>query len=284
MMIDEMRTLVLLSEEGSIQRVADRLPLTQPAVTRQIQRLEQAWGITLLDRRQKPPLLTPMGRDAVARCRSILAAYDEVRGLGSRPEPAGLLRLGLANGLAEAGLATIVRRMGERFPAVTLRLVGGWSGPLAEEVRRGGLDAAILLATEPGPGALGEERLIVIGPSDMPAPETFDALAQSRWVLSPQPCDARALLAGAIARTGGTLRIAAEIQDAGLQLALVRDGLGLGLMPERLARRALPDGIKILPPAGFYPRLSVRVERSPHLQDLAGPVDLVTAGLSAWLG
>ncbi|TGR90558.1 LysR family transcriptional regulator, partial [bacterium M00.F.Ca.ET.191.01.1.1] len=39
-MLEELRTLVLFAEEGSIQSVARRLPLTQPAVTRQMQRLE----------------------------------------------------------------------------------------------------------------------------------------------------------------------------------------------------------------------------------------------------
>lgn len=43
-MLQEMRTFVLFSQERSIQRVAERLPLTQPAVTRQIQRLEQELG------------------------------------------------------------------------------------------------------------------------------------------------------------------------------------------------------------------------------------------------
>ena len=41
-MLEEMRTFVLLAQTGSIARVAEHLPLTQPAVTKQIQRLERA--------------------------------------------------------------------------------------------------------------------------------------------------------------------------------------------------------------------------------------------------
>jgi len=76
-MLSEMRTLALLAEEGSIQRVAERLPLTQPAVTRQIQRLEQFLGTELLDRRQKPPAFTPAGLEMLARSRRILGEVDE---------------------------------------------------------------------------------------------------------------------------------------------------------------------------------------------------------------
>jgi len=52
-MLEELRTLVLFAEEGSIQKVAQRLPLTQPAVTRQMQRLEDMLATTLLSLRRQ---------------------------------------------------------------------------------------------------------------------------------------------------------------------------------------------------------------------------------------
>ncbi|TKB38974.1 MAG: LysR family transcriptional regulator, partial [Mesorhizobium sp.] len=66
-MLEELKTLALFAEEGSIQKVAQRLPLTQPAVTRQIQRLEEMLGTELLDRRLKPSRLTPAGVEVLAR-------------------------------------------------------------------------------------------------------------------------------------------------------------------------------------------------------------------------
>src|SRR6476620_7522124 len=52
-MLDEIRTFVVLAESGSLQRAAERLFLTPSAVTRQIQRLEAALNTPLLDRRVK---------------------------------------------------------------------------------------------------------------------------------------------------------------------------------------------------------------------------------------
>ncbi|MFD2056319.1 LysR family transcriptional regulator [Mesorhizobium calcicola] len=104
-MLEELRTLVLFAEEGSIQKVARRLPLTQPAVTRQIQRLEDMLATTLLDRRQKPPRLTQAGLDVLARGRDILASVEALKSFVGSAEPEGVLRLGLAHGLSDKDVA-----------------------------------------------------------------------------------------------------------------------------------------------------------------------------------
>ncbi|RVD34704.1 LysR family transcriptional regulator, partial [Mesorhizobium sp. M8A.F.Ca.ET.023.02.2.1] len=101
-MLEELRTLVLFAEEGSIQSVARRLPLTQPAVTRQMQRLEDMLGTTLLDRRQKPPRLTTAGLEVLERAKDILASVEALKAFAADTEPQGVLRVGLAHGLSDA--------------------------------------------------------------------------------------------------------------------------------------------------------------------------------------
>lgn len=124
-MIEELRTFVLFAEEGSIQKVAQRLPLTQPAVSRQIQRLEQTLGAKLLDRRQKPPALTPTGLEVLARSREILDGFTRLKAIAITPEPEGVFRLGLVNGLAHHSLAERITAVIARFPRVSLRLKSG---------------------------------------------------------------------------------------------------------------------------------------------------------------
>ena len=83
-MLDEMRTFVVLAESGSLQRAAERLFLTPSAVTRQIQRLEAALKTPLLDRRVKPGRITREGR-AVLDARATDAAHHG-RSQGERRE------------------------------------------------------------------------------------------------------------------------------------------------------------------------------------------------------
>ena len=70
MNLADLKAYVALAETGSINRAALRLRLTQPAVTRRIQNFETSIrGTVLLDRRVKPPVLTPAGRQVLAHCR-----------------------------------------------------------------------------------------------------------------------------------------------------------------------------------------------------------------------
>lgn len=283
-MLTEMRTFVLLDEEGSIQKVAARLPLTQPAVTRQIQRLEETLGVELLDRRKKPPGITPAGRDILAHSRRILAAFDEMRRLGRGAEPRGLLRLGVANGLADDRFAMIATDLRARFPQVSLRLMTGWSAELTERLARGQLDAAVLLSppqASSGTAPFGHETLAIVAAARQAGELRRPAdLAGRAWILSPEPCDARQRLASAMADFGLPLSIAAEVQDARLQLALVREGAGLSLMPRRLLTDR-PKGIAAANVRGIDLALEIRIERSPHLHTLGVVIDAIATRLAA---
>jgi len=291
-MLDEMRTFVLLSQEGSIQRVAERVRLTQPAVSRQIQRLEQALGVELLDRRLKPPRLTPAGAEALSRCRQILAAYAEMQRIGARGEPEGLLRVGIAHGLADDRLAAVVSSLRETFPRVILQLTAGWSDRLAENLQRGMLDVVYLLSSSSdraylsGSTVLGHEPLAIIASSDLAHAREYNAatIASHPWILNPEPCDARHRLAKVLAPHSRRLNIAAEVQDARLQIALVREGVGFSLMPRRQLRSGHPDGIDEVGVPDLNLILAIEVQRSPHLYNLKPVEDALTAHFAALTG
>src|SRR5260370_23213204 len=110
-----------------------------------------------------------MGIDVLARSREILIAFENLKALVASPEPEGVFRFGLVNGLAHDTLAEGVAAVIAQFPRVTLRLKSGWSSDLAEQHRVGLLDAAVILSD----GArfydaerIGEERLVAIGARD----------------------------------------------------------------------------------------------------------------------
>jgi DNA-binding transcriptional LysR family regulator len=80
---------------------AARLNLTQPAVTRLVQRLEAELDTVLFDRSSKPPTLTPAGRQALAHGRRVLQALDDLSGsVAEDSEPRGNFRLGVSLGLS----------------------------------------------------------------------------------------------------------------------------------------------------------------------------------------
>src|SRR5688572_4889911 len=131
--ISDARTFVVVAEAGSISRAARELHLTQPAVTRRIQRLEQAVGASLIDRSKRPFALTDVGQLAVERCRRMVALRDELKSLSQEGGSlARECRIGIAHALTELALQEPVDEMRRAFPAIALRLFTGWSREIVE--------------------------------------------------------------------------------------------------------------------------------------------------------
>jgi DNA-binding transcriptional LysR family regulator len=281
-MFTEMRTFVLFGEEGSIRRVSERLPLTQPAVSRQIQRLEQALGVTLLDRRQKPPVLTPVGHQVLATSREMLALFESLKSLSKTTEPHGVFRLGLAHGLASDQLGDAIVSAVANFPKVSLRLKSGWTTELAVQHQAGMLDATILVSDGTrfqNAEHLGKESFAVIRGQ---GPWNKTRLEQAGWVLSSEQCEARAQLAHVAARRGAALRVVAEVDDVSMQRALVQRGVGLGLMPRRLLKTGTPKGLKTVKIDSEL-CLDVLLLRSPHLASMSKVADTISAVVRQFL-
>lgn len=294
-MLDEMRSFVLLAETGSIQMTAERLPLTQSAVTRQIQRLETELGTILLDRRVKPPRLTPAGLEALERCRAILGAIGDLKAsTAAGAEPHGTLRIGFASALAAETIADAVHAVRAQFPKVELRVIGGWARDLADLVGADKLDAAVMLtagAAAASPSGLRSEtiageRMVVVAPAERVLPRrlTCATLGAMDWVLSPEPCDARHALTALLTTAGAGIRIAAEVQGLDLQTGLIAQGVGIGMVPaRRLAPYARRHGLKRLMVPDMALDFDVRLIRGPHLGRIDQAVDLIRDSLAkAW--
>ncbi len=306
----EVRTFVAVAEAGSVNRAARLLNLSQPAVSRQVQRLEAQLGATLLDRRTKPPVLTPAGRAALEACRALVrAARDLESAAAAGTGPSGELRLGVATPVGDLALIEPLDAVRTAFPEVVLRLVAGWSRPLVEAVRAGALDAALvqLPAGEAAPAGLesrrlGEERLVVVAGRDA-GPGRVRALADladARWVVNPEGCGVRARLERTLVAAGVPFRIAVEAHGYDLQLSLIARGVGLGVVPQRrlatsrlagrLRRLAVPGydvaldilSVRGRPPVTLLPALD-RFEAAV-LARLAGPATVSRGGRRAGRG
>src|SRR5262245_54996483 len=202
MEFEDIRAFVAVVDAGSVSGAARELFLTQPAVTRRLQRLEGALGAPLLDRRRRPFALTRAGQAAVERCRGLLVSLQELRTVAGHDEPGGELRVAVAHALTELTMAGPVDEVQRRFPRVALRLSTGWSRDLLDRVRAQAVDAAFLLLPEGDAlptGVTGtqvaEERLLVVSSwSRRLGRVGIDDLAREAWVLNPEGCAARAAL------------------------------------------------------------------------------------------
>ena len=257
MEFDDIRAFVAIADAGSVSHAARELYLTQPAVTRRLQRLERLLGTPLLDRRRRPFALTEAGRAVLERSRRLLHSVQELRAATVRGDlPFGELRIGVAHALTELTLAEPVEHVRLAFPQVALRLSTGWSRDLLERVRSGALDAAVILLLEGenlpngvSGERVGQERLVVVAPrqGNSRCVQEIGDLGGISWVLNPEGCGARAALQRALFRAGVNMYVAVETYNYDLQLSLVARKRGLSLVPARiLARSRLRSRIRVL--------------------------------------
>ncbi len=187
---------VALSDTGHFRRAAERCGISQPSLSTQIQALEQALGVALVERSRSGVALTPVGRDIVARSRAIL---EDVQGVIdhagiARHGLVGTIRLGAKPTLGPYLLPHVVARLHRQYPDLNLHIREGGPRDLESELSRGVHD--VILAQLPISGSelvahrLFREPLYVVLAADHPlaSRETIAASAlQGLRVLSLEP-------------------------------------------------------------------------------------------------
>ena len=139
-----LRAFAVVAEENNISRVAQRLFISQPPLTRHIRHLEAQLGVTLFQRHSKGLILTDAGREVLEIIRPMLALQARTLAALSElsvhsPQP---LRLGLTTAFEQGIFAAVESALSDHTR--TLHITRHASPALAQQVRKGKLDAALV--------------------------------------------------------------------------------------------------------------------------------------------
>lgn len=169
--LHKLRSFVCIAEQRSFSKAASLLRIAQPALSRQMQLLEDEMGVALLARTGRGAIATPAGEVLADHARRLLRAAEDLRDAVrvAGAEPSGQLSLGVPSSLGLALLPLLGLAFRQRFPKVRLHLVEAFSASVHEWILAGRLDMAVLyetnamghLATTP----LLEEEIVVVGPA-----------------------------------------------------------------------------------------------------------------------
>ncbi|EUC17649.1 UNVERIFIED_ORG: LysR family transcriptional regulator [Burkholderia sp. CF145] len=290
MKLDEIEAFVAVVRSQSLNQAANALALTQPAVTRRIQNFEEALGVALLDRNTKPLKTTPMGRAVYEQCRAIVREVEALRHLVTDDAPlAGVLRLGVAQTVADVAMLKALHALREAHPELQARVSTGWGNPLLQKVEDGELDAAVVLL--PANRALPEALVgDVLGPLKLAVvarkgsmKKRVHTLAECQaygWVLNPDGCGFRAGLQHALAAQGYALKLNLETLGTELQLGLVADGVGLGLVPLPLLDASVHAAqLDVIQLSDFKPEIAVWMVRSRALGKMQSALTVLSESI-----
>jgi DNA-binding transcriptional LysR family regulator len=270
MEIRQLEHFLVVAEERHFTRAARRLHLVQSAVSASIRSLERELEIELFRRTTRRVELTDAGALLVPQARRILADVDAARelladvGRGLR----GSLTIGTMQALS-AGPLDIAQVLGgfcAEHPLVEIRLrqAGSGSVELSEELRQGRIDLAILSLPERAPAGvalepLGSEQMaFVCAPQHPLATRTtvrLGEVADEPFIDHPTGWGTRTAVDQAFAGARLQRTVAFEVGDTLSMLSLIRQRLGVAILPPSLVRAT--DGVRLVPLSGGEPRWEV---------------------------
>lgn len=238
-----------VAHEGALTRAAERLNLSQSALSAQIRQLEARLGHALFERRGRGLVLTEAGRIALDHADRIFEAGDELLAtLSQTGAPRQAVRVGALSTLSRNFQLQFLRPvLGRDDVEVVLR---SGNGPvLMEALQTLALD--VVLTTEPPARdtlagviahRLAEQRVGLYGvPRRLNHPD-LASLLRSEPVILATESSIRTGFDSLIARLDITPRIAAEVDDMAMVRLLAREGAGLALAPEVVVADELASG------------------------------------------
>jgi DNA-binding transcriptional LysR family regulator len=246
--------LVAVADTGSVTAAARARQLTQPTLSRQIQDLERAVGAKLLERSNHGARLTPAGETLAQGARELLAGLAglaaRVRAAGD--EVGGEVRLGCIDSIGIYVLPQVLPAFVQANPRVRVRVVCQSSPQLMDMLLTGELDVAVGTTEHPGLRCerLYQNPLVLVHPHAMPeaeVPSTLADLAKRPVITFANGLTVRRLLEGAFERAGLPFQPVMELANVEVIKAMVRSGLGLGVIPDgclphgELAARPIPE-------------------------------------------
>lgn len=178
--LEQVRSFVAVAEELHFGRAAERLRMTQPPLSRQIQKLERSVGALLLERDNRRVALTAAGAAFLEEAYRMLALVESagVRTRRIDAGAAGVVRLGFTAVSAIAVLGPLLRRLTAELPDVDVLLSERVTMAQVEGIRRRELDLG--LARPPFDTALLSSRVVLREPLVAVLPEAHPLAALDR--------------------------------------------------------------------------------------------------------
>ncbi|MCR4265288.1 LysR family transcriptional regulator [Nitratireductor sp. ZSWI3] len=234
----QLRSFVQIVELGSITAAAERLQIAQPALSRQVQALEDELGVALLRRHGRGVVPTDEGRTLADRARQILDDVESmVRDVVARDHRLrGTVTLGLPPTVAEVLATPLVAETLRLYPEVKLRIVAGFSGHVQDWLQRGTIDIGVTYEGTKVPLVRSHplllERLFLIEPPGAPGTPVRLAEALSRNLILPSPDHGlRKLVDRAARQSSIELSVSLEVDILPTLLAFVERGAGSTILP-----------------------------------------------------
>jgi LysR family transcriptional activator of nhaA len=240
-----------VAHEGRLTRAAERMNVSQSALSKQIRQLEESLGQALFEREGRALRLTEAGRIALDHADAIFETGEELvstlkhAGHARRP-----LRVGAMSTLSRNFQISFLRPVLRR-PDIEVVLRSGGSVELLEALST--LQVDLVLTNRPPDGSaltpyivhrIAEQAVALVGVPELcpPGLGLAERLASAPLILPTQLSGPRSGFDALVSRLGVTVEVAAEVDDMAMMRLLAREGAGLAVLPPIVVRDELDAG------------------------------------------
>jgi DNA-binding transcriptional LysR family regulator len=252
MNFSQLQSVVALAETGSFTEAAYAIDLTQSAVSYAISALERELGVTLFERSRKGGVaLTDVGQKILPHVRALLAQAESIEqeAKAVRGEAAGKVRVGNIESLVAPDLlASLLTRFQRQYPEIEVVLFEGSMHEVGEWIESSVIDIGFMLLPAKGlDGTLitTDELCVLVPPEhrfNARQAVTQRELCEESFILEKTHCMRLFMQMAGFE----PIKIRYQASDSATILAMVREGLGVTLIPRMMLPEKL-DGVVALP-------------------------------------
>lgn len=253
----QLQYAILLSETGNFSLVAEKLNISQPALSKQILSLEKELGVQLFNRNNSPSILTPAGEHFIREAKELL--YKEKQLIRSLEQfktgDMGSLSIGITPFRGSYLISDIVKKIRDKYPGIQVKLREVGSDILRKEAAEGKFDFAII--NLPVDESLFDitliepDRLVLVVPSALAEGEktldkggklSFSDCKHLPFVVVTPAQEMRKLFDSLCTASGVMPEIAAEVTGLVTAWEMACAGIGATLLPYQFVKNKHPDG------------------------------------------
>jgi len=241
-----------VAEQGSFTKAGDKLGYSQPTISFQIKQLEKELGVSLFDRIGHTVSLTDAGRDALRYAQHICYLSQEMlMDTTGHREPAGILRLGMADSLCEPLIAGRFADFREQYPRVSLHISTGDTSELMKLLDRNEVDMICTLDDHVYDNnyVIAEEEeiqthFVVSHRSDLVRKKRLrmEEILDRPFMLTEKGMSYRRLMDEKLARDNMEIQPILETGRADLICALAEEDAGIGFLPDYVTESNVRSG------------------------------------------
>ncbi|WP_223700409.1 LysR family transcriptional regulator [Sutcliffiella deserti] len=132
----EFHILSVLAKEKNMRKAAERLFVSQPALSQRLQSIEKNWNTKIFIRTQKGLLITPAGEKIVEFAEEVLSKDAKVREeiFSLEKEVYGTLKIAVATIIGQYWLPKVLKKYLQRYPSAKVSLITGWSSEIVKSL------------------------------------------------------------------------------------------------------------------------------------------------------